>query len=291
MQGYKIKERRVRPAGVAACILVFAVAALVGAFGWGYLEHSPDRLPQAGMESQSFPEEMGEMALPQPETSGISFQVGVGPREQFPGAVAGSEAVEDSYFDDAIFFGDSISTGIPLYKSMPGAQVVAYTGVDMGNALTGAVIDVDGERMTLLEAAKQYGNKGKVYILLGGNSLGLSKEDFVGCYREFVLAVREQYPDAVIYLQSMTPVTESETCQELYPHTTNARLDEYNLAIYELSQDLGVSFVDVASALMTSEGKLPEEASPVDGMHFGAVYYLKWADYLKTHTVKGDLAN
>jgi len=271
----------------ALCLVSLGVAGL-----WQYLENqgaliflgsTVDTPIQEDTETREQPQDLETI-----QTAELEEVVSVPPRPQFPGAVQESTPVESSYFDDAIFFGDSISTGIPLYRVMPNAQVVAYTGVNLRTILEDKVVDIDeAERATLLEAARQYGDKGKVYILLGGNNLYLDKELFIQAYREFVLAVREQYPKAVIYLQSMTPVTESDKCKEMYPDVTNEKLEEYNQAIYQLSSELGVYFVDTAAALMDSGGKLPDTASPVDGMHFSAEYYRKWFGYLKTHTAAG----
>ena len=53
-----------------------------------------------------------------------------------------------------------------------------------------------------------------------------------------------------------------------------------------MAEEKEVFYLDVNSALKGSDGALPTEASPADGMHFNATYYQKWFDYLKTHTVK-----
>ena len=43
--------------------------------------------------------------------------------------------------------------------------------------------------------------------------------------------------------------------------------------------------VDVAGALMDSEGYLPYEATG-DGVHLEPPYCVKWTDYLRTHTAQ-----
>ncbi|MCL2055957.1 MAG: GDSL-type esterase/lipase family protein [Oscillospiraceae bacterium] len=202
--------------------------------------------------------------------------------ELFPTALAMTGPVDDSYFDDAIFFGDSISVGIPLYNVMPNAKVVAFTGINTVSAFTKPCIEVDGELLTMLDAAKGYGEKGKVYIMLGGNGLGYDKETFIAGYIKFLQAVGEQYPGAVIYIQSMTPVTDE--AYRTYPSVSNERLTEYNIEIYNMAREQGVVFLDAASALMDEDGKLPVDASPVDGLHFTPEYYAKWFTFLRSHT-------
>jgi lysophospholipase L1-like esterase len=203
-----------------------------------------------------------------------------------PGAVPESEPVEQTYFDDAIFFGDSISTGIPLYHVADNAAVVAMTNINTDNINYKEVIDAgDDKRVTMIEAAKEHGERGKVYIMLGGNGMGFDKAVFIDGYRTFLTSVRELYPNAVIYLQGMTPVT-ADYVNKFDPTLNNAKIDEYNLEILALAEEMDMYYLDVGSALKDENGALPEEASPLDGMHFSPEYYVKWFDYLKTHTVE-----
>lgn len=199
--------------------------------------------------------------------------------------VPASDPVDSSYFDDAIFIGDSISTGIPLYHIADNAAVVAVTGINPDNINYKKCVDIgEEERVTVLEAAATHGARSKVYIMLGDNGIGYEKQSFISSYRLFVDSVKKLYPDAVIYLQSMTPVVEGYVNQ-FDPTMNNDKIDEYNRAIMELAEQESVYYLDVGSALKNKNGALPDEASPVDGLHFSAEYYQKWFDYLKTHTV------
>lgn len=214
------------------------------------------------------------------------------PPEQTPaslsGAVPASEPVENTYFDDAIFFGDSISTGISLYHIADNTAVVAMTGINPDNINYKEVIDADDgsdRRLTVLDAAKAHGARKKVYIMLGGNGIGYDIKTFITGYRTFLTSVKAQYPDAVIYLQSMTPVV-ADYVNEFDPTMNNEKIDTYNLEICKLAQEEGVYYLDVASAFKDETGALPKEASPVDGLHFTPEYYAKWFAYLKKHTVE-----
>ena len=193
---------------------------------------------------------------------------------------------DNSYFDDALFIGDSISTGIPLYHIADNAATVAFTGINTNNINTREVIDTPNGRVTMLEAAKSKGSRGKIYIMLGSNSLDLDKESFIQGYRTFVLSVKEAFPGAVIYLQSMTPVTENVQKYYKNPNVNNERIREYNEAIAELAKSVRVEYLNIYEALANENGMLPNEASPTDGMHFSPEYYTKWFDYLKQHTAE-----
>jgi lysophospholipase L1-like esterase len=206
-------------------------------------------------------------------------------REAKPGSLAYSEPVDYAYFEDAIFFGDSISTGIPLYMktTIPNVAVIAAQGVSPEGANTAAVIEVEDTRVTFLEAAKTKGERGKVYVMLGANALDLALEPFIEGYRDFIAALKAQYPAAQIYIQSMLPVTRGVGATYPNPNINNKRISEYNDAIRELALASNVHYVDVSQCMEDAEGYLPDNASPFDGMHLTPEYYIKWFDYLRSH--------
>lgn len=198
--------------------------------------------------------------------------------------VEASEPVEDSYFEDALFVGDSITTGIEIYGAMSGAVVVASTGINPSTILSKpAIRDKEGNLHTVLETMDQYEPK-KIYVLLGANGVGwIKQEAFIGYYEELLGEIKKQHPDALLYVQSIFPVTAEKALSEngIY---SNERIDSYNAAIMELCQKKGLPYLNVAEALRGTDGALPAEAS-TDGIHIIPDYYRKWFDYLKTHTV------
>ena len=286
-------------------VLLLAGLSLGVAMFWQQKQEETAALPSEPDTLSTGPEAEGSASLPElqpeesseeaPDSTPAVSAVPVPPspeeeaatrmplREKFSSAVPERQAVDNSYFDDAIFFGVCISTGIPLYQVMKNAAVVAYTGINTQNINTKQAIETPGGPATMLEAAKQYGEKSKVYIMLGANGLDFDKPTFIDGYRTFVASVKAQYPGAAVYLQSMTPVTRE--CYKNYPSVNNEKVEDYNVAIMQLANEMGVYYVDVAQALMDENGELPMDASP-DGMHMMPEYYNKWFDYLKTHTVE-----
>lgn len=206
------------------------------------------------------------------------------PKEKTP-LVEESEVVSNSYFDDAVFIGDSITTGIEGYGVLNNATIIAHTGVNVDTIKTTPFYESNSGLLTAVEALKTKENVGKIYIMLGSNGIAwFPKETLIKHYEEFVLSIKEAKPDAIIYIQSILPVTQA--MNDLANNITNEKIDEYNLALMDLAKKLDVYYVDVNSALKDENNALPTEASPGDGMHFGATYYLKWIDYLKSHTVQ-----
>lgn len=196
--------------------------------------------------------------------------------------VAKSDRVLNSYFDDAVFVGDSLTEGIKLYDIMSNATVLSHTGLGLDNIYTKEVVEqADGTKISVIDALKLEQGVSKIYILMGPNSIGYSKDTFISKYGVIIDSIKQIHPNATVYIQSMLPVTTTNKYK-----LDNEVIDEYNLALIELAEEKQVYYLDVNSSLKGPDGALPTEASPADGMHFNATYYQKWFDYLKTHTVK-----
>lgn len=193
-----------------------------------------------------------------------------------------AEAVEDDWFADAAFVGDSLTDGLLLYSGIRGADNLSYKGMTVQTVRTDKVIRQDGAKYTPLEALgrKTYG---KVYILLGVNELGwYNDQRFYDCYAQLVDLVREAQPDAQIYLQTLLPVTAEKS--ESHEWLKNEKVAVYNALIAQLAQEKEVYLVDAHAALADADGVLPAEKS-TDGVHLTRSGYEIWADYLRRHTV------
>ncbi|MEM1485644.1 GDSL-type esterase/lipase family protein [Oscillospiraceae bacterium PP1C4] len=197
------------------------------------------------------------------------------------GAVSEAERVKSAYFDDAVFVGDSITTGIQLYNVMSNTKVLAGTGINLGTLYTSSVVKLeDGSRITIIDGLKAAQYK-KVYVMLGGNEIGGEDQaTFVSRYTKVIDDIKALQPDALIYVQSILPVTKKNKY-----NMDNVRIDEFNAVLLKLCKEKNVLYLNVAECMKDETGALPDAASPADGMHFGPDYYNKWFEYLKTHTV------
>ena len=79
--------------------------------------------------------------------------------------------VDASYFDDALFLGDSHTDGFHDYAGLGNATYFTKNGLTVKDAVEKSFIELDGKKVTLAEAlgTRQFG---KVYILLGINEIG-----------------------------------------------------------------------------------------------------------------------
>ena len=197
-----------------------------------------------------------------------------------------SAAADESYFDDAIFIGDSLTDGLAAYELLPREQVLADTGINPQTILTRECIGEEGAEQTVVEAAADL-DPAKIYIMLGSNGVAfLNFDDIIGWYGELIDALQADHPDAEIYVQSILPVTADKHLeQELL---TNERITELNGMIAGMAAEKGCIYLNGSEAVAGGNGCLPADLS-ADGMHFGVSTYRVWLDYLLTHTVEGAL--
>ena len=194
-----------------------------------------------------------------------------------------SEEAPEGYFDDAVFIGDSRTDGLLLYSGIKGATGLSYKGLMVSELEDKTVkFTVSGITDTVMGALGK-ADYGKVYIMLGVNELGwYNDQKFYDTYTQEVQRVKELQPGAVIYLQSILPVTQAESDNHAY--FTNENIVRYNGLIAQVAEEQQVFYLDVASALMDEDGALPAESS-TDGIHLKKDYYKVWYEYLQNHIV------
>ncbi|GMQ55672.1 hypothetical protein AN1V17_00640 [Vallitalea sediminicola] len=194
-----------------------------------------------------------------------------------------SETVEESYFDDAVFIGDSRTEGFMLYSPPSKALSYTYKGLMVDTVFTSEVIKKDGNKIPVMEAIED-AHFNKIYIMLGINETGwVSTDTFIEKYEKIIDSIRESHPDADIYIQSILPVSHKVSSRHSY--IKNSKINEYNSRLLGMARDNGVYFIDVAEAVTNENGCLPNEAA-ADGIHLKKPYCQKWLEYLKTHTIK-----
>ena len=195
------------------------------------------------------------------------------------------EAVDNSYFEDAAFIGDSRTDGFLIYSGIGCGENLTSNGLSIFKLAEKKVITIDGTAYTLLEAL-ELGEYGKVYLSLGVNELGYyNDEGFYQAYCDAIDAIRACQPDAVIYIQGLIPLNESVVAASGGPsYLTNEHLRVYNGLMQKAAEEKQVVFLDLYSEFANENGELPEEASK-DGVHLKSDYCKQWLEYLKVHTV------
>ena len=193
----------------------------------------------------------------------------------------GSPAVDDSYFEDACFIGDSRTQGLLLFAGPGNATDFTSKGLNISQVFNSQTVELGKQKYTVNDALgmRQFG---KVYIMLGVNELGWTyPQVFVDQYGDLIDRIKETSPDADIFVQSILPVSAARSAKGDY--VNNDRIAEYNAMLKDLCREKGAAYLNVQEAVEDENGCLPADAT-TDGVHLNKTYCLKWLDYLKTHT-------
>lgn len=201
--------------------------------------------------------------------------------------------VKASWFDDAVFVGDSITVMLSIvYEEDPEAlgKVQFFCAESLGYNNAQWPLDDDnavhpyyrGEQQLTENCAELTGAK-KVFIMLGMNDLeGYGVDGTLDACKSLVEKIKSHTPDVKIYLESVTPMLKSYEKKGL----NNAAIDQFNVKLKEFCEKDGYKYLDINSIMRDGSGALnPEYCSDpeVMGIHFTPEACAKWVDYLKNN--------
>lgn len=285
------RRRRRRGSAIAVSMLALCTVIMVSAIGSALELCMPDAfaagsqeltdlVPAQELAAAEFPPaspeaENGEPAPVQPSpNAAVSYD--------YSRPVPQSPAVDDSYFNDAVFIGDSRTQGLITATGLYNTTAFTHQGLTVDTAFKDLIVEIDGQYYTAVDALS-HAQFSKVYIMLGINETGwIYSSKFIEGYGRIIDAVRSANPEAQIYIQEILPV--SNSVSNSHDYIKNGKIDEYNQLLQQLADEKQVYFVDTASAVAGADGSLPEDAA-VDGIHLKNSYCQQWLDYLKSHTV------
>ena len=274
MVGKRVKKKKMRlPAVVvllAAMMTVLTTAGPRGAAADSPLESPPE--PAA--------ETVAPVARPVPAETEKTLPETDDPPEPFAPVPEGGP-VEDTYFEDTAFLGDSRTEGFHLYSGLKTGAYYCSVGATVESVFSKAV-ETPAGKMPLLDAmAKE--DFGKIYVMLGVNELGWSKtETFRDQYAKVIDRLHSDHPDAEIILQTILPVSAKQEKKKTY--VNNGRIAAYNEVIFQLAEEKDCDLVDAAEAVTDENGCLRAEWNS-DGVHLNVKGCRAWLEYLRTHPV------
>ncbi len=187
--------------------------------------------------------------------------------------------VDDDYFNDALFIGDSRTVGLSEYCEPLDERATFYAKVSLTifTVMNKEFIKTDTGKMSV-DTALQNNQFGKIYIMLGLNEIGTGDaEYFKNAYEEVINRIRELQPDAIIYIQGIMHVSKKKS--EGDKTFTNDKINERNEAIAELANDKDIFYIDMNESVDDGEGNLDGELS-FDGVHLKASSYERWHEFL-----------
>lgn len=190
--------------------------------------------------------------------------------------------VDDSYFDDAVFIGDSRTVGLRDYGGLDQATFYATVGLNIYDMWTEKFCEVEGEMVTLEEALQSRQFK-KVYFQIGINEMGRGTLDgFMQEYEQAVRKFKELQPEAIIYVQGIMRVTKEKSDSDKI--FNNQGIQMRNERIAGLADNQTVFYIDMNEVVCTPYGNLREDLT-FDDLHLYASKYDIWVDFLKTKGV------
>lgn len=193
--------------------------------------------------------------------------------------------VEESYFDDALFIGDSRTVGLMEYGGF-GENVTFYSKTSLNIydlfERNKAFIQEDGETLTLEQALSAHQFR-KVYLMIGINELGTgTPKTFLAAYADAVNKIRELQPDALIFVQGIMRVGAQKN--ESDPIFNNENINVRNAEIETLADNRTIFYLDINEVVCDENGNLYEDWT-FDQIHLKAKYYQVWKDYLMGHGI------
>lgn len=207
--------------------------------------------------------------------------------------------VDDSYFNDAVFIGDSISYGFELYVTekrangetvLGEAQFLTSGSLSYGNSLWDVSDEsvhptYNGEKMKLEDAIAQI-KPGKIFILLGTNDVALyGVEQTIANADTEISRMLEVSPGAEIFIMSTTPKY-SPAESNVDGALNNADIDALNVAMRQFAVEKGYNFMNIAPLFKDETGGLAADyCSDKEGMgiHFTSAAYDIWLDFLYSY--------
>lgn len=184
--------------------------------------------------------------------------------------------VDESWFDDALFIGDSRTKGLKKNGRLGNADYFTEVNLAVYGVMNIKLSDQNFQNQSLesLLSGKTYG---KIYIHFGINECGGFPDEFAAQYQALIEMIRGKQPEAYIILQSIMPVTSWYTGEEKYLPENLARFNEQ---IQGLVTDDRIRYIDLSQWCADEEGFLRGELTN-DGCHPHGEGARQWAQWLK----------
>lgn len=278
---------------VCACLLI--VSSFFSGCGTSDTQSTTEEVTQA-TEEQTTEATSEEVTETQEETTEKAEEASAS--EESPVTYEYTQ-VDDGYFNDAVFIGDSISYGFELYVTekrangetvLGEAQFLTSGSLSYGNSLWDVSDEsvhptYNGVKMKLEDAIAQI-KPGKIYILLGTNDVALyGVEQTIANADTEISRMLEASPGAEIFIMSTTPKY-SPAESDVDGALNNADIDALNVAMRNFAVEKGYNFMNIAPLFKDETGGLAADyCSDKEGMgiHFTSAAYDIWLDFLYSY--------
>ncbi len=191
--------------------------------------------------------------------------------------------VDNDYFSNACFIGDSRMEGLYFYGDLREADFYYKAGVTVYDIMNKKLeCNGDGgEEITSALSRKQYSH---IYMMVGVNELGdKTPEEYAKAYSDDIATIRSLQPNAIIFIIGIMHVTTSySNSNDVF---NNDNIDARNAAIAAIANGKDIFYLDMNECVDDGNGGIIGDYS-FDGVHLKAEYYKLWTEWMKAHGVK-----
>lgn len=184
-----------------------------------------------------------------------------------------SDVYDEAFFENDLFIGDSIGTGLVNYGYLSSNQVFAQIGLNPESART-----KEYGGYTAVTRAKELNPK-RIYIMLGSNGLAYMGNTYmIEQMKLLVEELKENCPESYIYVISIPPVTKVHDNEG---QETMVMVNGYNKLLKDMCDENAVVYLDLCSQLQDTTGYFSEKYAEADGLHFLGTAYKKMLSFLQ----------
>ena len=188
------------------------------------------------------------------------------------------------YLNDTLFLGDSNTVRLYNNGLISLQQFCAKEGIGTQVALSEGIVTFkkDPNHYTIPQAVAMMKPR-RVVMTFGTNDTGMEVPDFIAHYTALIQAIQQSYPYTDIIVNTVPPVPADHSN---YPHMDQARIDDFNMALLDLCEQLGVRFLNSAEALKGSDGYGIADYYTSGDIHLKSAGLKAVLNYLRTHALQ-----
>lgn len=188
------------------------------------------------------------------------------------------------YLNDTLFLGDSNTVRLYNNGLISLQQFCAKEGIGTQVALNEGIVTFkkDSNHYTIPQAVAMMKPR-RVVMTFGTNDTGMEVPDFIAHYTALIQAIQQSYPYTDIIVNTVPPVPADHSN---YPHMDQAKIDDFNMALLNMCEQLGVRFLNSAEALKGSDGYGIADYYTSGDIHLKSAGLKAVLNYLRTHALQ-----
>ena len=200
----------------------------------------------------------------------------------------------NEYIGESAFIGSSIGIGQRMYFNRQGKGflgnptmlVVGCYSFYNDTRTSGQITYTAPDGTEVTDMAKnliKLSGVKRVFVNMGTNDIYMGAKKTSEKYKEYLKGIREENPEVVIFVESMTYATKSTYANEK-KYFSDASIDEYNSIMEQYcAENKDMYYIDVTSQMKDAEGGLAAKYCSDGYVHISFEGYRVWTDKLVSY--------